>query len=684
MKKLFENSYRSLFVAAAVSIFTLSAFAQTPADYLKAAEGYYAKGDYYSAAMYYERFLAGKPGNNTAGYNPYVVKQVSSKTTVASPSSRKEVVYKLAESYRFIKYYSKAEPLYLESIPMSAEYPLAGYWYAKSLKANEKATEAEMAFNEFLKNNTTEDSFTKDAKMELQNIQFAKTELNKKDLYKFKVGKMDGTVNQSGASYAAAVLNDGSVVFTTTRPDTGLATTKENPYTNKLIKAAAENSSFANQQKVELANDKGWEQGVASFSPDGNKMFVTRWATENGKKVSAIYQSDKTATGWATPTKLGDNVNKEASNAQQPFVTADGKSLLFSSDRADGMGKFDLWTVPLDGSFSPAGAAVNLGNTINTAADDESPFYHNPSKTLVFASNGRVGMGGLDLYYAKGNLSAWEAPKNMGYPVNSVKDDIYYFSNDAKNPWNNAYISSDRSSPCCLELYTFSKIRNKKVISGRVVDCDGSTPISGAIVSAKDMNGKTVFTKTTDANGKYELVMEDFQDFGFNAEREGYNSKAFGFNAPMDANDDIDAMANPDLCLIKPPVVIDPVPEPIAVNTPIVLNNVLYEFNQSKLAPASYTSLDKLVKLMETNSGMAIELSSHTDNIGADAYNQALSLKRAASCVQYLVSKGIDKARIETKGFGESKPIAPNIKNGKDNPAGRKQNRRTEFKILHY
>ncbi len=670
--------------SVAATVLAVSAFAQSTADYLKAAESYFAKGDYYSAAMYYERFLTGKPGNNTSGFNPYVVQQVSSKTVAANPASRKQVIYKLAESYRMIKYYAKAEPLYLEAMPMSAEFPLAGYWYAKSLKANDKSAEAEVAFNEFLKNYTTEDEYSRDVKKELGNIQFAKAELKKKDLYKFKVNKMDGAVNQTGASYASTFLNNGSVVFTTTRPDTGAVVAKGNPYTNKLVKASAEGNSFTSQQKIELVKDADWEQGVASFSPDGNKMFITRWTTQNGKKVSALFQSDMTMTGWSAPTKLGENVNATGSGTQQPFVTTDGKMLIFSSDRSGGLGKFDLWSIPLDAAFNPSGAATNLGSAINTADDDEAAFYHQPSQTLIFASNGRTGMGGLDLYYSKGNFTSWDTPKNMGYPVNSVKDDIYYNTNDKKNPWNNAYLSSDRNSPCCLELFTFTKIRNKKVVSGRVLDCDANTPIAGAIVSAKDINGRTVFTKTTDASGKYEMVMDDYQDLGFNATGDGYNSKAFNFNSPNDINDDIDTVANPDLCLSKPPkppVIID---TPIAVNVPIVLDNVLYEFNKYVLAPSSYPSLDKLVKLMQDNPGMAIELSSHTDNIGSDKYNQTLSEKRAASCVQYLISKGIEKSRIETKGYGESKPVAPNSIRGKDNPAGRKQNRRTEFKILHY
>ncbi|MEO7313205.1 MAG: OmpA family protein [Chitinophagaceae bacterium] len=682
MKQLLEFSYRKLFLIAAV-LMVIAGNAQTTADYLKAADEYYVKGDYYSAAMYYERFLAGKPPVNKNGFNPYVINQVSSKTTAATPSTRKEIVYKLADSYRMIKYYSKAEPLYLESIPQVAEYPLAGYWYAKSLKANDKGAEAETAFNDFLKGYTTEDDYTRDAKKELDNIQFATNELKKKDLYKFKVNKMDGTVNQTGASYASTFLTDGSVVFTTTRADTGMAIAfNRNPYTNKLIQASAESKAFTNQMKVELPTDAGWEQGVASFSPNGNKVFVTRWATVGGKKISALYQADKNATaGWSAPIKLGENVNVTGASTQQPFVTTDGKLLLFSSNRADGLGKFDLWSVALDASSNPIGAATNLGSTINTADDDEAPFYHQPSQTLIYATNGRMGMGGLDLFYTKGNFITWESPKNMGYPVNSVKDDIYYNTNDPKNPWNNAYLSSDRNSPCCLELFTFSKIRNKKVVSGRVLDCDNNTPITGAIVSAKDINGRTVFTKTTDANGKYEMVMDDYQDLGLNATGQGYNGKSLNFNSPNDANDDIDAVRNPDLCLTKPPVIVD---TPIAVNVPVVLDNVLYEFNKYALAQASYPALDKLVKLMEDNPGMAIELSSHTDNIGADKYNQVLSEKRAASCVQYMVSKGIDKSRIETKGYGESMPVAPNTIKGKDNPAGRQRNRRTEFKILHY
>jgi len=284
-------------------------------------------------------------------------------------------------------------------------------------------------------------------------------------------------------------------------------------------------------------------------------------------------------------------------------------------------------------------------------------------------------MGGFDFFQAKGNVGAFQTPVNLGYPVNSVKDDIYLVSTGEKDLLDNVYLSSDRASECCLEMFALNKIRPKRTIFGAIVDCADNSPIPGVTVNFVDGKGITISTKTTDANGRYELVLDDYQPITAIANKDGYYSKELNFNAPADDFDE--TMTNPSLCLNKIP------PPPIEINKPIVLENVYFDFNKATLKPESFPSLDSLVSLLNFYPKMVIEVSAHTDSRGSDQYNMILSEKRAKSVMDYLIEKGIEVARLQSKGYGETVPVAPNTTpEGKDNPEGRAKNRRTEFKVL--
>ena len=358
-------------------------------------------------------------------------------------------------------------------------------------------------------------------------------------------------------------------------------------------------------------------------------------------------------------------------NTQQPSITPDGKYLIFSSDRSGGEGGFDLWYTEL--SDGKTGSAINMGNTINTPYDEQAAFYHEPSQSLIFSSNGRIGMGGFDFFQSKGTMGNWKMPENLGYPVNSVKDDIYFTSRGtAKNMLEDVMLSSDRDAACCLELFYLKKIRPLRQLSGRVVSCDPSKPLPGATVSIIDtITNKTVYTKTLGADGSYSFTLEDYQPLKVQAEASGFISNSIHVGTPADMEQE--SMSYPDLCLL---------PEPPKVNETFVVENVYYDFNKADLKPTSFPALDEIVRMLNFYPNMVIELSAHTDSKGSNSYNQKLSEARAKSVVEYLVSKGIAPERLQAKGYGETMPIEPNTVNGKDNPAGREKNRRTEFKVL--
>ncbi|MBS1562994.1 MAG: OmpA family protein [Bacteroidetes bacterium] len=351
---------------------------------------------------------------------------------------------------------------------------------------------------------------------------------------------------------------------------------------------------------------------------------------------------------------------------------ADGKTLLYSSDKPGGFGGFDIWKAELDSNGAVISTS-NLGETINTADDEQAPYYHPATGTLVFSTNGRVGMGGFDFFYSKDNAGGWSTPVNFGYPVNSVKDDIYFTSKgSAKGILEDVWLSSDRSADCCLELFELKKERPIKHVAGVVIDCRDNTPIMNVKLNIVDtVNNIALYDRTSAADGTYSFTLEDYKPLKIVASANGYTADSVHFIAPPDVDEDT---ATVGICLTYyvPPV-----------GKSMVVENVYFDFDKATLKDSSFASLDNIVKILTENPNMFVEIGAHTDNKGKPAYNQRLSLARAKSVVAYLESKGINKDRLWSKGYGATMPAAPNANaDGSDNPEGRQQNRRIEFKVL--
>lgn len=661
---------RFLFTAAII-VFAVSLQAQFTYDYLKAADNYYKKADYYSAAEYYEKYLGTQEKKERkVQYNPYTPEKT--RKAKVKTSSMQQAVYNLAESYRQLNYYSKAEPWYKQAAEFeSTEFPLAEYYHAVTLRALERYDEAEKTFNAFLDEYKKEDAFSKAARKEIMSLRFVKEQLGRTDLDLFTVRKAPEGINTTGANYAPVWVNENTLLFTSTRPDS--TATKNMTYVNRVYQAVYSDGVLNEVDRSALPQSKNMHQGVLTLTPDGTRVFLTRWTADGEKKTSAIYMSTKTDNGWSEAVMLDSIINVSGFNAQQPFMMPDGKHLLYASDKAGGMGGFDLWYAELDEAGVPVRTA-NLGSTLNTADDEQAPYYHAASKTLVFSGNGRVGMGGYDFFFSKGTIGQWSEPENFGYPVNSVKDDIYFVSRGgARNILEDVLLSTDRAAACCLELFSLSRVRPLKQVSGLVVACDTRTPISGATVNIIDPSSNTtVFSGITGPDGKYNYSIEDYAPLKAVAVYQGYEKRTVDFTRPSD--DEMASMTNPVICLVK---------EAPPVNTVVVLENVYYDFDKSTLRVESFPALDVVVGMLNDHPNMKIEVSSHTDNKGSDRYNMLLSAARAKSVVDYLVRKGIDPSRLEAKGYGAAKPVAPNTNDdGSDNPEGRQQNRRTEFKVL--
>jgi outer membrane protein OmpA-like peptidoglycan-associated protein len=640
--------------------------AQFSYDYVKAADAYFKKRDYASAASYYEKQLSSDKGKSGPSYNPYTLQTKGVKGGKVPVSSRAQASYNLAECYRELNFPQKAAEAYEKVIASGTEaFPLTRFHYASQLRALGKFTEAEGEFTEFLNGYTQQDAISQHAAREVENLRFIQAQMNRGDLSLYKVSKLGEAVNVGGANYAAVFGPDNTLYFTSTRADSAKVGAKN---ANRLMKADFDQGSFLNVTDVGVMQDPGMQQGVATISADGSRMFFTRWGMKDGKKLATIHTVGRSGKAWDNPVAVGAAVNVPGYSAQQPFLMPGGRELIFSSDKPGGLGGFDLWISDVDaqGNLSEP---RNLGEAVNTKNDEQAPSFHEASGSLVFASNGRVGMGGYDLFQSKHQGKSWSEPVNLGYPVNSFRDDMYFSSRGGnKHLLSDVLISSDRSADCCLETFALSKAQQPAQLSGLVISCADSKPVAGASVT---IAGRTV---TTGADGAYAFLFDEFVPVDIMAMADGFEDRTINLPAP---GSEVIKTSAPDICL-KP---VQTFPPP--VGTVETMENILFNYDKYYVLDLSKTYLDNLAAKLVASPSTILEIGGHTDNKGDDEYNLKLSEARAREVVKYLITKGESSLQLQSKDYGETMPVAPNAHpDGSDNPEGRKLNRRTEFKVL--
>ena len=445
--------------------------AQAGRYYMK-GEQLFAQKDYYAAAQYYEAFLGtGKRSQ------PLALQKIRKNRSTLNPYQA--AAYHLAYCYLQLHDFVQAEKWYgnAASYPGNV-YPELGYWYGITLRANGKYAAALDALNGFKNACQSTDSLCVEADRELASLHFIQAQLARADTNRVQLDRWACKDHRS--DYAIRTRKGGRPVFTGVHAVGDGKNTAE--FRNDLYTDAATSIDsvhlWTDVRLIDLPREKNGQNGLAAFSADGKEMFFTRWTKQGTVSRSAIWSSDWADTGWTEPRLLPSPINVEGYNSTQPFVTSDDHYLLFASDRPGGSGRYDLWYAELDCNGSALSVA-NMGTTINTSGDEESPFYHASSHTLVFSSNGRVGMGGFDIYYAQGELdpASWDSVENPGIPINSTKDDLYFISTDALNCWNSGWLSSDRDSGCCLALYALKKNVPPSVSDSSRVPVPVDTPV---------------------------------------------------------------------------------------------------------------------------------------------------------------------------------------------------------------
>lgn len=405
-----------------------------------------------------------------------------------------------------------------------------------------------------------------------------------------------------------------------------------------------------------------YNEGAQSLSADGQRMYYTFC---NGP--CKIFYSDLAEDGkWSAPVALPPLINLPNVSTKQPSISPDGRTLYFTSNRPGGFGGYDVWRATKNEKGEWMGVH-NLGETVNTPWEEQSPFIHFDNRTLYFSSNGHPGLGDLDLFKATLQQdSTWSTPVNLGYPINTPATDMGLVISASGA---NAYYASSRNERQGMDIYTFplpDTLRPSPVsyLRGTVQDASNGRPLIAHYQLIDLSSGDVVMHGESDAMGHFLVCLPMGRQYALFASRDGYfdHSLHFDFVGLHSAS----APFRQTIGLM-----------PLKTGVTLTLRNVFFDTDSDVLNPTSYLELDRWCKVMTDRPNMRIQIEGHTDNQGAAAYNQQLSERRANSVAQYLIEKGIAPTRITRKGFGESLPAQSN-----DTEEGRAANRRTECRIV--
>ena len=442
-----------------------------------------------------------------------------------------------------------------------------------------------------------------------------------------------------------------------------------------------EQGNWLQPEELEDEVNTEFDEGTPSFTPDGNSMYYTYCSqAPEGDRTAEIYLSTRSSAKWGKGSKveiLKDSVTALA----HPSVSPDGRWLYFVSDAVGGQGGKDIFRARINGNdFGPM---ENLGPEINTPGDEVFPYVRD-SVTLYFASNGHPGMGGLDIFRATLDSTEHWHVENMRSPINSNGDD---FGITFEGVHERGFFSSNRNDARGYDhLYSFELPIITVKIEGIVFDVD-EVPIEGAtvrIVGRDGLNAKVLTMK----NGEYEVELERDIRYVMMASARGFLNQNFELKTGAEEKNEtyiVDFYLSP-------------------ITKPVVIENIFYDFDKATLRPESKAALDEMIKMLNDNPNVTIELGAHTDRKGTDKYNEGLAQRRAQSVVDYLIAGGIAPDRLEAKGYGESVPKVINKKMAREHDflhegdtlsapfiekltpeqqeIADQINRRTEFKVL--
>ncbi len=480
---------------------------------------------------------------------------------------------------------------------------------------------------------------TKKCKKITNNIAFAQKAT--KNPVPYSPENLGKEINSTYAEYLPNLTQDGKYLIFTRMISRSMAfpSLQEDFYISKQ-----ENGKWLKSKPLSQTINTEQNEGAPSISADGSILYFTACNRSDCEGDCDIYYSYNRGNYWTTPKNL-KAVNTKSWESQ-PNISADGKTLFFVSNRPGGKGNKDLWAVDILPNKT-WGKPYNLGANINTEYNEISPFIHFDNQTLYFASDGWPGMGGKDIFVSRKSINnSWSVAKNLGYPINSQATDNSFFV-DASGI--TAYFSSKRKGGYGKEdIYKFklyTKARPQKTAYYKAIIFDAKTKqLLNAKYDIKKLNDSLPINLKKTINGTITVGLEANQKYIISVFSDGY----------LYFSSYIDSMIKDSLKLVEQKIYL----RPIAKTKQFKLNNIEFDFDKATLKPSSTKELNLFTEYLNLNPRMVILIEGHTDNKGSDKYNLNLSQQRSNAVKKYLISKGIQKERIQTKGFGSKQVIS--------------------------
>jgi len=582
---------------------------------MKKGDKFYALGEYFDAAAQYKKAYAQTPTKERA--------------------LRGQRAMKMADCYERINQTQRAVAAYNNVVRYKQQDSLTQFHLGTLLMKNGDYKNAERAFQQAIDSLTGTDSPYQLLAREGLKAARQAPDLRKKDS-KYSV-KREDLFNSRRSDFSPMLCGDNNdqLYFTSTRNQaqgdelSGITGMKP---ADIFFSQKDDKGKWGKPQTIDSELNSALDEGACSFTPDGRTMYLTQCKTDpDYPRYATIVTSQRSDAAWSKPTDLA--ISRDTlSTFAHPAVSPDGQWLYFVSDMPGGQGGYDIWRAEL--LQSGVGPVENLGQPINSSGNEMFPTFR-PNGDLYFSSNGHQGLGGLDIFIAKPTETGWMM-EHPGYPLNSQGDD---FGMTFEGLHNRGYFSSNRGDARGWDhIYSFEKSEVLVTVKGWVYEMDGyELPAGQVYMVGNDGTNRKLSVK---GDGSFTQEIETGVDYVFLGTCKGF------LNHKEELRVDTATVSNEYVLQF-----------PLAnISAPVLIENIFYDFDKATLRPESATALDELVKLLNENPNITIELSAHTDSRGSDQYNERLSQRRAESVVNYLIDHGIAADRLTPKGYGEGKP----------------------------
>lgn len=650
---------KAVYIIVCLLLTAVAAGCRTPK--LSEADAQFQRGEYYDASVTYKKV-----------YNKLRKKE--------ERPQRGEVAFKMGRCYRLLNMSARASAAFQNALRY--EYPdsTTHFMLAQALHADGKYAAALRSYDKYLE-------FCPDDYLAINCAEGCRTAQEIRARGSRYVVKQAKLFNSRRADFCPMYLGadcDQIYYTSTTEKATGDKKSEITGMKNADVFFSKKNEKgeWERPEPVEGELNTEFDEGIVAFSPDAQTMYLTKARRELNAPTSVeIYTSTRSDAKWSAPVKFEITADT-LSTFGHPAVSPDGEYLYFVSDMPGGYGGKDIWRISLK---ERQGSLVNLGPDINTEGNDDFPYVRSDG-SLYFSSDGHPGMGGLDIFRATavGDPAdlRWKV-ENMGFPINSAGDDFGITFGKGED----GFFSSNRGDARGYDhIYSFEYDPVRITIEGLVMDKD-EEPVKNAIIRIVGNDGSNQKEVARD-DGSFSFALQRGVKYVMLAGAKGYLNQKQEFASDSTMED-----ANYWVEFILP-----------SISKPSVVENIFYDYDKADLRPVSKTALNELIAVLHDNPNVTIEMASHTDRWGSDAYNINLSERRAKSVVDYLVENGISRDRLQPHGYGKSRPktvtkriarLYPQFKEGdilteefiktlseEDQQAADQINRRTEFSVL--